>query len=170
MESVKNAADELILNMAGALELMETLLGLSEQKASFLTAGDAEGLSAAVEKEEDIVLSLRDIEEDRKAKADALAKAIGIFDKNITLKGIIGKIDDEQYRKRLSDLRDKLLDAVSRLSVKNARLKELLKLQIGITDYMLNMLYVPKRRNHSYDQTGGRREDTGELSRMDLRI
>lgn len=170
MESVINASEELMRNMTGALELVEELLSLSTQKASFLTAGDAEGLSAAVRTEEDIVLALRELENDRKVKADALAKAIGVFEDNVKLKEIIAKIEDGPCRNGLSELREQLLDATSRLSAQNAKLKELLEMQIGLTDYMLNMLYIPKRRNHSYDQTGGRREETGELSLMDLHI
>jgi flagellar biosynthesis/type III secretory pathway chaperone len=170
MESVKNASEELLLNMTGVLELIEELLNLSKQKASLLTAGDAEGLNTAVIKEEDIILSLHELENDRKTKADALAKTVGIFDKNITLKEIVSKIEDEHDRKGLSEVREKLQEAISRLSEQNAKLKELLEIQIGLTDYTLNMLYIPKRRNHSYDKTGGRSEDTGELSLMDIRI
>jgi flagellar biosynthesis/type III secretory pathway chaperone len=170
MESVINASEELMLTMTGVLELIEELLNISTQKASFLSAGDAEGLNSAVIKEEDIILSLHDLENDRKTKADALAKTIGIFDKHVTLRDIISKIEDESYRKVLSDMRDKLLDTIERLSAQNAKLKDLLEIHIGLTDYTLNMLYVPKRRNHSYDKSGGRSEDTGELSLMDVRI
>lgn len=170
MEAARIASEDLCANMSASLGLIGALTDISKEKEAFLTAGDVEGLRSATEKEEEIIASLNRTEKDRKIYADALSQAIGLFNKDITLKDIIENISDSTMRERLADLRNKLIDASSHLSQINDKLAQLLQLQIGLTDYMINLLYIPKSKNNSYDLQGARRDDTNNRSLLDLHI
>jgi hypothetical protein len=170
MEAVQVASEELCANITKALELIGELTQISIEKEAFLTAGDIEGLKSATDKEEEIIAALNRTEKDRKICADALSQAIGIFNSEITLKDIVGQLDDSDMKERLTDLRSRLLDAADNLSALNDRLGQQLQLQIGFTDYMINLLYIPKKRNHSYDIQGARQDETNDLNLLDLHI
>jgi hypothetical protein len=178
MEAVHIAAEDLCANISKSLGLIGELTNISKDKEAFLTKCDIEGLRNATEKEEEIVAALNRTEKDRKICADVLSQAVGLFDKdnkkkdsnNITLRDIIEKITDKKMRERLSVLRKELIEAADHLSVLNDRLGQLLQLQIGLTDYMINLLYIPKSRNHSYNIQGIRRDETRDLSLLDLHI
>ncbi len=170
MEAVQVASEDLCANIAKALDYIGELTEMSKEKEAFLTAGDIEGLKSATEKEEEIIAALNRTEKDRKICADALSQAIGLFNSDITLKDIIEKLDDGAVKERLTDLRIRLLGAADNLSRLNDGLGQLLQLQIGFTDYMINLLYIPKKRNHSYDIQGVRQDETTDLSLLDLHI
>lgn len=170
MQAAQIVSDDLYPNMTRALSLIGMLTDISKQKEAFLTNGDIEGLRNATEKEEELIAALNRTEKDRRICADALSQAIGLFNEDITLKDIVEKITDKEMRERLSALRDKLIEAAAQLSARNDRLAQLLQLQIGFTDYMINMQFRPKSRNNSYDIQGSRREDTSNRSMLDLHI
>ncbi len=170
MEAVQIASEDLCANISTALGLIGALTEISDKKEAFLTAGDIEGLRDASEKEEEIIAALNRTEKDRKIVADALSQAIGLFNKDIKLKDIIENITDSKMRERLTDLRTKLIDAADHLSVMNDKLGQLLQMQIGFTDYMINLIYIPKTKSHSYDIQGSRRDETNDLSLLDLHI
>ncbi|NMA25751.1 MAG: flagellar protein FlgN, partial [Clostridiales bacterium] len=133
-------------------------------------AGDIGGLRSATEKEEEIVAALNKTEKDRKKCADALSQAIGLFENGTTLKDIVEKLSESAMKERLSELRNKLLDAAENLSRLNDRLGQKLQLRIDFTDYMINLLYVPRKRNHSYNGQGSKKDETGGLNLLDLHI
>jgi hypothetical protein len=170
MEAVQVASEALCINMTQALNLIGELTAISRDKEALLTAGDIEGLRSATEKEEEIITALNRTENDRKISADALSQAIGLFNSDITLKDIIGQLADSAMKERLSDLRGRLIGAADNLSRLNDKLGQLLQLQIGLADYMINLLYVPKKRNHSYDIQGSRRDEPNGLNLLDLHI
>jgi flagellar biosynthesis/type III secretory pathway chaperone len=170
MEAVQIASEELCANIGKALGLIGELTEISKEKEALLTAGDIEGLRSAAEKEEEIITALNRTEKDRKNFADALSQAIGVSNNEVTLSEIIERITDRSIKERLSDLRHKLLDAAENLSQLNDKLGQLLQLQIGFTDYMINLLYVPKKRNHSYDVQGSKKDEANDLSLFDLHI
>lgn len=170
MEAVQIASEELCANISKALNLILELTAISHEKETFLTGGDIEGLRSVTEKEEEIVATLNRTEKDRKKCADALSQAIGLFNRDITLQDIIENISDKAMKARMTDLRDKLLRAADDLSRLNDKLAQLLQMQIGFTDYMINLLYVPKRRNHAYDIQGSRKDESSDLSLLDLHI
>lgn len=170
MEAARIASEDLCANITMALDLLGALTDIAIEKEAFLTSGDIEGLRGAIDKEEDILTALNRTEKDRKVYADALSQAIGLYSKDATLKDILEKITDSAMKVRLSGLRDALLAAAEQLSALNDKLGQLLKLQIGYTDYMINLLYIPKSRNNSYNIQGSRRDDSNNLSLMDLHV
>ncbi len=170
MQTVQFAADELCANIMKALGLLGKLTEISAEKEALLTAGDIEGLRSAAENEEEIIAAFNQTEKDRMNCADALSQAIGIFNSDITLTELIEKLPDHTMRERLSELRTRLLNAADNLFRQNDRLGQLLQIQIGFTDYMINLLYAPKTRNHSYDTQGSKKDEAGDLSLLDLHI
>ena len=170
MEAVQIASEELCANITKALDLIGELTEIAKEKEAHLEAGDIEGLRSATEKEEEIVAALNKTEKDRKNCADALSQAIGLFEGEITLKDIIEMLSESTMRERLSELRNRLLDAAVNLSHLNDRLGQKLQLRIGFTDYMINLLYVPRKRNHSYGVQGGRKDEAGNMNLLDLHI
>lgn len=170
MEAVSIASEDLCVNIEKAASLVNQLTEISLEKEAFLTAGDIEGLRRSTEAEEEIIAALSRLEKDRKICADALSQAIGLFNRDIKLTDIIENIADSAIKARLTDLRSSFLDAADKLAAQNDKLGQLLQMQIGFTDYMINLLYVPKKRNHTYDPQGSRRDEPDGRSLMDLHI
>lgn len=170
MEDVALASEELLAVMHKSLGLLRELVELSKEKEAYLTSSDIEGLRSATEKEEEIIAALALTENDRMFKADALSQAIGFFDKDVKLKDIIDHVGDPLLRERLTEIRNELTESVNVLSAQNEKLKQLLMLQIDVTDYMLRLLYTSKSRNQSYDVQGSRKEVSNELSMLDLHV
>lgn len=170
MEAVVLASEELLVIMHKSLGFLYELTELSKEKEAFLTVGDIEGLRAATEKEEENIAALALTENDRKIKADALSQAIGLFDKDVKLRDIIEHIGDLSLKERLMEMGNKLTESVNSLSAQNEKLNQLLTLQIDFTDYMLHLLYTPKSTNLSYNLQGARRDESNELSMLDLHI
>lgn len=170
MEDVALASEELLVIMHKSLGLLRELVELSKEKESYLISSDIEGLRNATEKEEELIAALALTENDRKIEADALSQAIGFFDKDIKLRDIIDHIGDPPLRERLAEIQNKLTESINVLSAQNEKLKQLLMLQIDVTDYMLRLLYTSKSRNQSYDVQGCRKEVSNELSMLDLHV
>jgi hypothetical protein len=170
MEAVLVHSDKLSQNLSGTLELLAALTAISKEKEMFLTGGDIESLRAATEREEELVAELTQKEKEREKCAGALSRAIGLFGKNIKLAELIERIDNDAVRRRLTEQKNSLNDAVRALEAQNGKLAELLALKMNYTDYMLNMIYVPKSRNHTYDVQGSRKDVAGDLSLMDFHV
>lgn len=156
--------------MTRTLETITALAAVSADKEASVTSGDIETLRSATEKEEEIIADLVKLEKDREVFAGALSKAIGIFDSNITLSSLIEKVEDPGIRKALSGLRNKLDEAITALTARNVKLKELLALQISYTEYMLNLIYIPRSKSHSYDIQGARQDVSNDLSLFDVHV
>jgi len=169
MDTVKHASEALCLNLAGILDTINTLAALSAEKEAYVISGDIENLRAATEKEEELLADLGKLEKDRENIAGALSKAIGIFSKSVTLSSLIERIEDPGVQEKLSGLKDRLGEAVGALNAKNDRLKELLRLQMGYTEYMLNMIVVPRSKGRTYDPQGAS-QDAVNISLLDVRV
>lgn len=169
MDAVKHAQEALCLNLSEILNTVNALAAISADKEAYVISGDIENLRAATEKEEELLADLGKLEKDRENLAGALLKAIGIFNKNATLSSLIERIDDPGVREKLSGLKDKLGEAVGALNAKNARLKELLRLQMSYTEYMLNMILVPRSKGRTYGFQGAG-QDATNISLLDVRV
>jgi hypothetical protein len=169
MDTAKHAAEALCLNMEGILNIIGALAVLSDAKEAYVISGDIENLRAATEKEEELLADLGKLEKDRESLAGALSKAIGIFNKNVALSSLIERIEDPGIREKLGGLKNRLGEAVGALNAKNDRLKELLRLQMGYTEYMLNMIVVPRSKGRAYNHQGAR-QDAANISLLDVRV
>jgi flagellar biosynthesis/type III secretory pathway chaperone len=167
---VESASEDLCLSMEKALELIGRLTETADNKAGCLTAGDIEGLRVAMEDEEELIAALDQIEKDRMIKADALSQAIGLFSQNIRLSELEKAIPDRLLGERLHQLGERLTSAVTVLTEKNGTLKELLQLQIGCNEYLINMLVAPKEKNNAYNFNGSRKENQTDRGFLDVHI
>jgi flagellar biosynthesis/type III secretory pathway chaperone len=170
MEALRTASDELCLRLSMSLELVCALMALAREKETYLTTGDIENLRTATEKEEELVADLGKLEKDRELYAGALSNAIGFFGKGQSLAELIDGIPDSEMRRRLTTLRSQLKDAITTLTSQNEKLRQLLALQIGYTEYMLNLIYIPKSKNNTYDVQGSRTDNASQLSLFDLHV
>jgi hypothetical protein len=167
---IRQVSDDLCANIQRSLELVNALSEISKDKETFVKNGDIEGLRAVTEKEEDMLAELGRVEKDRKRKADDLSQAIGLFNNDAPLKDIIDNIPDQKIRDRLAGLRISLLDAITGLAARNEMLSELIGMRMQYTDYMLNLLYTPQKKNHGYDVMGGRKDEAGRFNMIDINI
>lgn len=167
MKAVIEIADDLLLTIQQELQLVSELIKSAEEKEAVLTVADVERLNEVLEKEEDVVIALRAKEEERKVTAEALASALFIPEKDVQLKKLIEHIDDPHCKERLSNAKDKIVNATERLSFHNAKVKELLNYQIDYSDFMLHLLYVPQSTNNFYNMQGSAEGQTENLSRLD---
>jgi flagellar biosynthesis/type III secretory pathway chaperone len=170
MEAERLLTDELCLNLTRTLELLSTLSSVSVDKEAYLTSGDVEKLRAATEKEEELLADLGKLEKDRDNCAGALSKVIGIFDKNAPLSSLIERLTDPEIKKKLTGLRKSLNEAVIKLTERNGKLSQLLSLQISYTEYMLNLIYIPKTKGRSYGIQGARQDVSNDLSLFDVHV
>lgn len=170
MDAVRAASDELCLKLTQSLELVGALTALSREKETYLNTGDIEKLRAATEKEEELIADLGKLERDREICAGALSEAVGFLGKGLPLSELAERIPDPAVRRSLKTLRNALKNAVDALAVQNEKLRELLALQIDYTTYMLNLIYIPKSKSHTYDVQGSRKDGGGALSFVDLHV
>ena len=170
MDPVRLASEELSTKLAASLEFVRALLSLSREKEAGLQAGDIERLRAATDKEEELITDLKRLDRDREICAGALAKAIGFFGSGHSLSELIAGIGDNPAGGRLDELKNELNEAMATLSSQNEKLRQLLALQIGYTQYMLNLIYIPRSRNNTYGNQGGRMDDASRLSLFDLHV
>jgi flagellar biosynthesis/type III secretory pathway chaperone len=170
MDAIREASDELCQKLARSLELVSTLTELSREKETYLTAGDIENLRTATEKEEELIAELGKLERDRGICAGALSEAIGFSGKGLSLSALAEGIPEAALRRQLNTLKDALKNAVDALTAQNEKLRELLALQIDYTKYMLNLIYIPRSKSHTYDVQGSRTDGGGALSFVDLHV
>ena len=170
MEAVRTASDALCLSLSASLELVGELTAISLEKETYLTSGDVEGLRAATEREEELLADLGKLEKDREIYAGALSDAIGFFGSGQNLSELIEGIRDAELKERLAGLGGRLKDAVGALTAQNEKLRQLLSLQIGYTEYMLNMICTPKNNNSTYDVQGSRTDTSNRESLFDLHV
>ncbi|SHH83188.1 FlgN protein [Sporobacter termitidis DSM 10068] len=167
---VRSASDELCLNLTRTLELLTALTSIAAEKENSVSAGDIENLRAATDREEELIVELKRLEKDREICAGVLSRAIGLFDTNVPLSSVIARLTDNRAKTRLTELKNKLGDCVTALNSQNDKLRQLLALQINYTEYMLNLIYIPKTKSNAYDVQGSRRDVSGELSLLDLHV
>ncbi len=168
MDAVRIATAELCLNMSKTLDLLSALTEISKEKETFLAADNIEQLRAATDREEEFIAELGQAERDRDICTGALSKAIGFMGKDVKLGELIAGIKDIEIRRQLTSQRSVLTAAMNTLTAQNEKLNQLLALQINYTEYMINIMYVPKSRSNSYDIQGSRRDMTNQMSLYDL--
>jgi len=139
-----------------------SLLESARRKEALLRAGDIEGLKEAVEHEEELIASIKQVDELREEKSKALAEALGLPDENPSLRDIIEAMGDSTQAKGLSEQREKLKKSLALLEMHNARVKHLLELKKEYAEYMLGVLRDPDRRS-MYLHNGAR--DDGDDGR-----
>lgn len=169
MEQVKKASDDLLCSMEQELKLVADLIGFAQQKEALLTASNAEVLNTVMEEEEETVFALREKEEERKGKAEALAQALCIPGPDAHLKTLLAHVDDPACRQRLADIGDEMKAAMKKLSLRNKKVRELLDVRTGYTEFMLNLLYSAQNRGGLYNMQGNREDKAGQTSRLDYR-
>lgn len=169
MEAVKKASDVLIQIMGELLDNINDMLAIAKKKETLLIKADVDRLSSVLVKEEELACDMREKEKELKDQAEILASHLGVTEKNIGLKALIELTEDPSCREVLETTRRKITDSATQLSLYNEKAKELLGFQLDYIELMLNLLLVPKSKNHSYNMQGSREDDRNELSILEYR-
>ncbi|HHU22243.1 MAG TPA: flagellar protein FlgN [Clostridiales bacterium] len=167
MVAVTEATQALLQVLEESMDLINKLIQSAGEKESLLVAADVEGLSEVLEREEELVLTLQEKEQERISKADALANALGLSESGLRLKDLIGLIDDADCGLRLTETGNRLSKALDELASANSKIRELLHHQIDYTDFMLNLIINPKSKVHAYDIQGNTEENGQEPSLLE---
>ncbi len=168
-ETASVAAEKLLSVMAEMMETLNSLLACSREQETLITSQDIEGLNALREKEEELISEMGIQEEERGKAAAALASALGV-EISAHMDQLIANIGDLQYKSKLLMAKKNMAEIVDSLSKQNAKNGELLKYHINYTDYMINLLLVPRSRSNFYNVQGVRKDDSRNLNLLDFHI
>ena len=168
-ETAVIAAEKLLSVMAEMTETLNNLLAFANEQETLITSQDIEGLAALREKEEELISEMGRQEEERAEAAAALAYAVGV-EKGANMDQLIANIGDLQYKSRLIVTKKTMAETVATLSKQNAKNGELLKYHINYTDYMINLLLVPRSKSNFYNVQGVRKDDSRNLNLLDFHI
>ncbi len=169
-EAVVGAAEELLSVMDDITGILSSLYACAKEQETLLTSQNIEGLMALREKEEDYISELSRGEEERIKAAALLASALGAESAGVNMDQLIGNMDDLKCKARLLNAKNLMADKVKSLSLQNAKNRELLNYHIGYTDYMINLLLVPRSRSNFYNVQGVRKEESRNINLLDFHI
>lgn len=169
-DTAVNLAEELLLVMTQIMELLNGLIICAKEKEALLTSQDVEGLIPLREKEEQLIAELGNREDERSEIAQKLASVVGVESLMPQLDQLIEKISDSSCKARLSSAKEIMAEKIKLLSLLNAKNSELLKYQINYTDYMINLLLVPRSKSVFYNVQGSRNEESRNISLLDCHI
>lgn len=164
------AAEGLLSVMTEITGILDSLLACVREQEKLLASQNIEGLMALREKEEEFISELGRTDGERIEAASAFAHSLGIDGESVRIDQLIDKTDDRAYKTRLLDAKSTMAELVKSISKQNAKNRELLNFHIGYTDYMINMLLVPRSRSNFYNVQGTRNDESGNLNIMDLHI
>ena len=154
--------------LLGALDAMlaahRELLALGGEKQGVIIAGDADRLSAIVQREMRLMQQSASNDKKRSAAAEALAEQAGV-EGELSLSAL-GALADAETAALLADKGQELRLLLSRQKALNAKAKELLETHLQFGDMMLNLLVGPEDPlNNIYGAKGleenGRRQSAG---------
>ncbi len=169
-EAAVGAAGKLLSVMSDIAGILDSLLACAHEQEFLITSQNIEGLAAIREKEEELATELGRREEEREEAAAVLASAIGDESAKYHMDQLIACVDDPQCKVQLLNAKNSMAEKVKNLSLQNAKNTELLRFNINYTDYMINMLLVPRKRSNFYNVQGYRREESGNLNLLDFHI
>ncbi len=135
------------------LDTYKELLDLAEKKGDVLVKGDVKLLGAITKTEQDLVLRLGKLEEER---SKLIAHIANIYDKDISevkIDFLIDIFDDEQT-KTLTSINDEFKSVLTKIEVKNRRNEELIKNALDYINFSVKLLTDAGEMKTSYSADG----------------
>lgn len=170
MKDVLKATDELVSVLRRTGELIDLLLESSGQKEEFLKSDEIVELNDLLSKEEDVVSALGDNEKARQSSTETLAAAVKVSGEDVSLRELCEAIEDPELRTKLEGAREELARKTEQLTQQNVRVRELLQFKLNYTNYLINLLYIPKTNMFSYNVQGDKEDEGDKLNLMDVRV
>lgn len=158
--------DNLIKVLDYENRLYRQLFSISESKSDIIINGEIESLQAAIADEQRLAADLNKLTEAREQIVGQIGKKTGKAVKDVIVTDIISELPEEQAKK-LSAVKDKLKDTISKLKAQNALNKKLLQNALDYVDFSLALLTESVPQTTQYDRKG---YEPGRKSRVILDI
>ena len=169
-EAILGAAGKLLSVMDEITGILNSLYACAKEQETLLTSQNIEGLIALREKEEEFIFELGRSEEERIEAAALLASAVGAQSPKSTIDQLALNIEDAECKAKLISAKTIMADTVKELSMQNAKNRELLNHHINYTEYMINLLLVPRSRSNFYNVQGARKDESSNINLLDFHI
>ncbi len=158
--------DNLIKVLDYENRLYRQLFSISESKSDIIINGEIESLQATIADEQRLAADLNKLTEAREQIVGQIGKKTGKAVKDVIVTDIISELPEEQAKK-LSAVKDKLKDTISKLKAQNALNKKLLQNALDYVDFSLALLTESVPQTTQYDRKG---YEPGRKSRVILDI
>lgn len=141
-------------------ELMKQLLHFAQMKEAALHENDTAKLMETVPQEEELAHTFHELEKERLARSDELARAAGITETELPMREVIEKLSDPVCTRCLRQVRQELLDVVHALTEQNEKVAILLEQQRDCNEFVLQMLLSDQDPTPYYDGNGEKQEQS----------
>lgn len=158
--------DNLIKVLDYENRLYRQLFSIAESKSDIIINGEIESLQATIADEQRLAADLNKLTEAREQIVGQIGKKTGKAVKDVIVTDIISELPEEQAKK-LSAVKDKLKDTISKLKAQNALNKKLLQNALDYVDFSLALLTESVPQTTQYDRKG---YEPGRKSRVILDI
>ena len=122
-------------------EVYSDLVDISNEKTQIIVANDIEKLQKITDQEQDILTTIANLEHKREEATKVIAMVLGKNTKGVKLRDVIGFMEGQpDIQEQLSDVHDRLLHVVKRLSEINKHNSVLVNDQLEMIQFNLNVL------------------------------
>jgi len=160
--------EELIQVCSKEIDAFNKLLKTLHSKQRAIVEGELERLKNHVEVENKIVDETRDLEAQRVARTQDLAKQLSL-NGNPKLSEIIEKVE-ERYAQRLQEQRDLLRTAIEQIHDLNENNQFLINYSLQFIETNMNLLLAGKEEKKFYRQDGKVQKESQSPKLVDHRI
>jgi len=161
--------EELIQVCSKEIKAFNKLLKTLHSKQRAIVEGELERLKNHVEDENKIVHETRDLEAQRLARTQDLAKQLSLTDGSPKLSEIIDKVE-ERYAQRLREQRDLLRTVIEQIHDLNENNQFLINYSLQFIETNMNLLLAGKEEKKFYRQDGKVQKDAQSPKLVDHRI
>lgn len=144
--------DTLIAILNQQLGLYAQLLQLAKEEQLALTHNKSETLMQLLEREDEVIVAIEDVERRRRHHFDEVAQELGIERGSLTLQKLIGRVV-EPYSTEFELKYNQLAEIIDQLTNVNQLNTELINNCLDYSQYMMNLITQVSTANH-YVVTG----------------
>lgn len=121
--------------------IFDQLLGVAQDKTKAIVSNDMDMLKKVTDLEQDVLTTVTNLEKKREEATVDIATVLGKNPKGVTLKDVIGFLDGQkEIQNKLADVHDRLLAKVERLAAENQHNEVLVRDQLEMIQFNLNVL------------------------------
>jgi flagellar biosynthesis/type III secretory pathway chaperone len=135
--------DKLLADLLSILkneyEKYEKLQETADKKTEALVENEIDGLADIVEKEDEIITNIEDLEESRNNLVKKLLDLYEVKEEEINYSELTGYLPDE-WQDEFDPIRDDLLESIENLHEKNEENRMLLNEAVKLNKFSINML------------------------------
>jgi hypothetical protein len=154
--ALKSHLESLLAILDEELNLLNELNELLRNKTEALARSDIEALKNILQAEEEAVGRLNERESKRAAITGRLALHFSLAPEECRLKALLERIEDEETRRGICDMRQRMKAAVRRVSSQSRKAEALASQNAGYAEFMINLFLGagPGSGRELYDAKG----------------